>query len=128
MTVTLKLTATEVLAIFQSLGDASDKEIGPEERMTEPRGVEDPHDRAEVYAQSFDRLMELARNPDDNGAFRVLAEGATSIDGATKGSGLSRAKLKQAMNAGDLAYVQIGERQLIPWCALRGYLASRVVS
>ncbi len=56
----------------------------------------------------------------------LLEDGAMSINAAVAWSGISRAKLYQAMAAGRLAYVKDGKRRLVPKRGLRDYLARRL--
>jgi excisionase family DNA binding protein len=56
----------------------------------------------------------------------LLTEGALQINDAVTWSGIGRSKLYMAMAEGDLSYVRVGKRRLIPKRALRDYLASRL--
>ena len=54
----------------------------------------------------------------------VVEEGALRLKDAVEWSGVGRSQLYYAMDRGELQYLKIGTRRLIPRCALRDYLAS----
>ena len=56
----------------------------------------------------------------------LLEEGAMQIKDAVAWSGISRSRLYEAMAQGDLPFVRVGERRLIPKRGLKTYLASRL--
>ena len=53
----------------------------------------------------------------------VLADGCLAIPEAVRFSGLSRSTLYKAMEAGELPFVKIGRRRLLPRQALVQWLA-----
>lgn len=56
----------------------------------------------------------------------VVAEGALRIKDAVEWSGVGRSQLYAAMARGELPFVKVGKRRLIPKSALRNFLAVRV--
>ena len=60
-------------------------------------------------------------------AMELVQEGCASVDEAARFLGIRRAKLYLEMAAGRLRYLKIGRRRVIPWRALREYLADRAL-
>lgn len=59
---------------------------------------------------------------------RLVEEGTVSVVEAATFSGLSRSELYQRMARGELAYIKIGKRRLIPRKSLVAMLARHVVA
>jgi hypothetical protein len=59
-------------------------------------------------------------------AVDLMADGTFGIDEAKRFSGLGRTALYGLMNAGELQYVKVGSRRLIPKKSLVELLARRV--
>jgi excisionase family DNA binding protein len=57
----------------------------------------------------------------------VVRDGAVPLQEAVKFSGLTRTALYAAMSRGELPFVKIGKRRLIPRNALRALLAGGLV-
>lgn len=64
---------------------------------------------------------DCTRNHDE-----AVSDGAMRIIDAVIWSGVSRSQLYLAMSCGDLMFIKVGKRRLIPRLALRNYLASRI--
>ena len=60
-------------------------------------------------------------------ALELVREGCASVEEAARFLGIRRAKVYLEMEAGRLAYLKIGRRRVIPWRALREYLADRAL-
>ena len=60
-------------------------------------------------------------------AMELVQEGCASVDEAARFLGIRRAKLYLEMEVGRLVYLKIGRRRVIPWRALREYLAERAL-
>ena len=56
----------------------------------------------------------------------LFDEGTMQIKDAVAWSGIGRSRLYEAMSKGDLPFVKVGERRLIPKRGLKAYLASRL--
>jgi excisionase family DNA binding protein len=56
----------------------------------------------------------------------LLEDGAMPIKDAVAWSGIGRSRLYVAMANGDLPFVRVGERRLIPKRGLKDFLASRL--
>jgi len=56
----------------------------------------------------------------------LLADGAFTILEAVAWSRLSRSALYEAMHQGELQYIKVGKRRLIPRRGLQEYLTSRL--
>lgn len=61
-------------------------------------------------------------------AIQLLGDGTVGIDDAIKFTGMKRTLLYDLMTKGELQYVKVGARRLIPRKALVGLLASRLNS
>jgi excisionase family DNA binding protein len=57
----------------------------------------------------------------------LVADGAVGLDEASRLSGLQRSKLYELMGEGELAFVKVGARRLIPRRAIVALLAKNVV-
>ena len=62
-----------------------------------------------------------------NTADELLAEGAVTVEGATREYGLGRTRLYEWMSRGELPYSQVGAKRLIPRVALRRLIAANLV-
>jgi excisionase family DNA binding protein len=58
---------------------------------------------------------------------RITLDGAVDLHGATAFTGLGRTKLYSLMDRGDLTFVKVGKRRLIPRSELRRLLADNLV-
>ena len=65
--------------------------------------------------------MDATANRDD-----LFDEGTMQIKDAVAWSGIGRSRLYEAMSKGDLPFVKVGERRLIPKRGLKAYLAGRL--
>jgi excisionase family DNA binding protein len=57
----------------------------------------------------------------------LVADGAVGLDEAMKLSGLQRSKLYELMGEGELPFVKLGARRLIPRRAITALLAKNVI-
>jgi excisionase family DNA binding protein len=57
-----------------------------------------------------------------------VRDGVVEISGAVEFTGLSRAYLYRLMSGGELSYLKVGTRRLIPRAALTRYLADKLAA
>jgi excisionase family DNA binding protein len=60
-------------------------------------------------------------------AEKITLDGAVDLHGACAFTGLGRTKLYALMDTGELTFVKVGKRRLIPRCELRRLLADNLV-
>jgi excisionase family DNA binding protein len=57
----------------------------------------------------------------------LVADGLCSIEEARRFLGVSRSKIYELMEAGDLEYAKIGRNRKIPWAAVKALAARSLV-
>lgn len=64
----------------------------------------------------------------DDKVDRQVREGCAKVSDVSQFTGLSRSKIYQLMDVGELAYLKIGRSRRIPWDAVERLLADHIVA